>query len=357
VVRDNECCAVLGIAVALALAHKHIAASTLPLAISQRLWHWDIARLVHDRSGLTPNLVGFAMTGRDPDHAEAVRESNKRLSRSLDIRSLVTCFTIAGGAASQSLIRQALEQFPRELPFDFESQKGSASYSAKLERTAEIWSKIGQIETYKAEPAPDGSGILITHESPHAADADVVETERHLQDMYAKSGLAFWAEKCFEQMSLGHGLIMPEPETDGSEFKHGEEVGGMLLVARGDASAMLDLVEEPLDAVALAIEHAAEAGAPAAIGLGRDVRCGTGVLDAAAEPIGVVGFIGQEDGSLAQVAKQLGGGRAVGGLAGCEHQFERQALRIGEGVDLGRQSSSAAAHTTISTAFFVLAAC
>ena len=57
---------------------------------------------------------------------------------------------------------------------------------------------------------------------------------------------------------------MPEPEADSGELDHGEEVGGMLFIARGDAAAMFDLVEEPLDAVAFTVEHAAEAGAPAA---------------------------------------------------------------------------------------------
>jgi hypothetical protein len=36
---------------------------------------------------------------------------------------------------------------------------------------------------------------------------------------------------------------MPETDADGSEFKHGEEVGGLLFVARGDTAAMFDLVE------------------------------------------------------------------------------------------------------------------
>jgi len=150
---------------------------------------------------------------------------------------------------------------------------------------------------------------------------------------------------------------MPEPETDGSELEHGEEVGGVLFVAGGDAAVVLDLVEEPLDAVAFAVEDGTETGAPATGDLGGNVRCGPGRLDAAAEPIGVVGFVGQEDRPLAQTAKQLGGGGTVGGLTGREDQFQRQAVRIGERVDLGGQSSSATAHTTISTAFFVFAAC
>ena len=159
------------------------------------------------------------------------------------------------------------------------------------------------------------------------------------------------------QIGLGHGLIMPEPEADGGELEHGEEVRGMLLVARGDAATMLDPVEEALDAVALSVKGLAEAGAPATICLGGNVRRGTGRLDASAEPIGVVGLVGEQDGSLAQPTEQLGGGRTIRRLAGREHQFERQAMCIGERMDLGGQSSSAAAHTTISTVFFVFAAC
>src|SRR6185437_1782901 len=97
------------------------------------------------------------------------------------------------------------------------------------------------------------------------------------------------------RVSLGHGLIMPEPEADGGELEHGEEVRGMLLVARGDAATMLDPVEEALDAVALSVKGLAEAGAPATICLGGNVRRGTGRLDASAEPIGVVGLVGEQD--------------------------------------------------------------
>src|ERR1700693_6158027 len=150
---------------------------------------------------------------------------------------------------------------------------------------------------------------------------------------------------------------MPEPETDRSELEHSEEVGGVLFIARGDAAAMLDLVEEPLDAISFTIERATEAGAPATGGLGRNVRRSTGGLDATAEPVGVVSFVSQEDRPLAQEAKQLGGGGTVGGLTRCEDEFKRQAVRVGERMDLGGQSSSAAAHITISTAFFVFAAC
>jgi hypothetical protein len=65
VVAGNECCAVLGIASTLALARNHVSAVTLPLATSQRLWHWDIQRSVQDTPGAAVNMIGFGLS--DPD--------------------------------------------------------------------------------------------------------------------------------------------------------------------------------------------------------------------------------------------------------------------------------------------------
>jgi hypothetical protein len=46
---------------------------------------------------------------------------------------------------------------------------------------------------------------------------------------------------------------MPEPEADGGEFDHGQEVRGVLFVTGSDTPAMFDFVEEPLDAVAVGV--------------------------------------------------------------------------------------------------------
>ena len=89
----------------------------------------------------------------------------------------------------------------------------------------------------------------------------------------------------------------------------------------------------------------------------RDVGRGTGGFDLAAQPVGVIGLFGEHDGVLAQMAEQPLGDRAVAGLAGRQDQFERQAVGIGQGVDLGRQPAARAAHTAIRVTFFELAAC
>ena len=66
---------------------------------------------------------------------------------------------------------------------------------------------------------------------------------------------------------------------NGGQLEHAEEVCGVLFVSRGEAPEMLDAVEEPLDAVARAIEHRAEARFPAPICLRRDVGRRPGRFD------------------------------------------------------------------------------
>ena len=53
---------------------------------------------------------------------------------------------------------------------------------------------------------------------------------------------------------LGSGLISTDPEPDGSEGDGGQEVACELVEAGGDAPEMLELAEEALDEVALAVD-------------------------------------------------------------------------------------------------------
>ena len=156
---------------------------------------------------------------------------------------------------------------------------------------------------------------------------------------------------------LGHRLIMAQPELGGREFEHGEEVGCVFFIARGEAPEVFDAVEEPFDAVARAVEHRAEAGFSAAMDHRRDIGRRPGGFDLAAQPVGVVGLVSEHDRILAQMSEQVRGDRAIASLARRQHQFERQAVGVGERMDFGRQPAARAAHTAIRVAFFELAAC
>ena len=106
------------------------------------------------------------------------------------------------------------------------------------------------------------------------------------------------------------------------------------------AAEVLELGEEPLDQVAIAVKALAEAGFPLTVALGRDVGRGTLVLDQLADAVGVVGLVGQHDGARAELVEQLVGDLAVMGLSSGQAEPDREALCVDADVDLGREPAA-----------------
>lgn len=87
-------------------------------------------------------------------------------------------------------------------------------------------------------------------------------------------------------------------------MNHREEVFGEFVVTGGDAPEVFELAEEAFDQITLAIEPLAGAWLPFAIGFGWDVgHCVLGV-DQVADAIGIVGFVGQNDGARIEAVEQ-----------------------------------------------------
>lgn len=139
---------------------------------------------------------------------------------------------------------------------------------------------------------------------------------------------------------LGRRLISSEPQPHRGELDHGEEVGGELVVAGSDASEVLKLGEEPLDQIALAVEPLAEAGFAAAVALRRDVGRGTLPLDQAADAVSVIGLVCQHDGMRAEMVEVRVGDLPVMRLSRCQAEPDREALRVDNDMDLGRESAA-----------------
>jgi hypothetical protein len=99
---------------------------------------------------------------------------------------------------------------------------------------------------------------------------------------------------------------------------------------------VLQLGEEALDQIALAIKPLAEAGFPAPVALGRDVGRGALVLDQHADAVGVVSLVGQDDSAQAEMVEQPVGYLPVMPLPGGQAEPDREALRVDDDVDLGR---------------------
>jgi hypothetical protein len=138
---------------------------------------------------------------------------------------------------------------------------------------------------------------------------------------------------------------------------HSEEVGGELVVSGCDAAEVLELVEEALDEVALAIEALGEAGLPPSVSFGGDVGRRALFLDVRANAVGVVGLVGQDNDAGSEAVEQLVGDLAVVRLSSRQADPDREPLRVDDDVDLGRKAAPASTETRIWTPFFAVAAC
>ena len=91
--------------------------------------------------------------------------------------------------------------------------------------------------------------------------------------------------------------------------------------------------------------------------LGRDVGLAAALSHQVDDGLGVVAAIGDERASRRQSLEQGGHGGLVGCLAGGEHDPQRQAVLVHDGVDLGAQSSTRTADGVIRAPFLPPAAC
>ena len=81
------------------------------------------------------------------------------------------------------------------------------------------------------------------------------------------------------------------------------------------------------------------------------------ITDTGADAIGVIGLVGDDDGTVLDAFEQRLGCRGVMILAGRDQELDRTALRVDARVDLRRDAATASAHTTISTFFSTPEAC
>src|SRR4051812_48085161 len=130
---------------------------------------------------------------------------------------------------------------------------------------------------------------------------------------------------------------------------------------------MLDLAEETLDEVAIAVEEGAESRRVDPSRYGLDVGPGAALRQAHAEGVTVIGAVGEQDLAGAEAVEHVASASAVTGLALGELERDRIAIGVDEGMDLGRQSASRAPHASrwsvvpgggvLRAPFLTLAAC
>lgn len=198
-------CGVLGAAAAVAMESMHRSNTSLPILTCQRLWHWDIQRLVSNSSS-TSGLIGF---DRADVHYEAVVASNKRRCRKNDVRGLASAMVLQGGDIGRRAAA-AIIAFAGELPVDYAEARSDLATVEQLGRTSEVWAEVGRRENYRAAVTEDGSAVMIEHENPRARGPDFDAIQQRSTTMAEHSALLLWAEECFDKLSLSPRMSVDE---------------------------------------------------------------------------------------------------------------------------------------------------
>ena len=113
------------------------------------------------------------------------------------------------------------------------------------------------------------------------------------------------------------------------------EVDGVLIVARGDASEVLEASEHALDDVAMAVTLSIEGVGLVPVGPVGDDRLDASALQPSPPMIRVVCLVGEKVTGVGQAPGEHDGAGDVGGLAGGEIERQGTAMGVAYGMDLG----------------------
>ena len=120
---------------------------------------------------------------------------------------------------------------------------------------------------------------------------------------------------------------------------------------------MFELAEEALDLIALAVDRRVDGALDLTITLGGDMGLSASGSDQVEDGLGVVAAVSDERACRRQAVDELGDRRLVRCLSSGQHDPERQAVLVHQGVDLGAQSSTRTADGVIRAPLFPPAAC
>jgi hypothetical protein len=222
IVEGNECYAVLGIALMLALETGEVTETTLAVATCQRLWQHDIARVVHEPTK-NIDLFGFGFLSRlTGEKAKAKEFLDQRKSRAREIRQLAWLFALNENSALSEKFKVALARFPDDLPYEYEEQKHHSSFTANLKEKADRWAGLGDRKNYK-QTQHDETRVAITYESPKPLTEN--EQKRLKESTTSLQGFSIvgWANKSLEANKIVEGLSLDDAIAHAKSVDAGSE--------------------------------------------------------------------------------------------------------------------------------------
>jgi hypothetical protein len=196
IIESNECIAILGVAVALALHTQGVSEVTLALVATQRLWAADYNRLAQDLHADMTARIGFDRG--EEVHFQAVRAANAREVRSKQLSWLVPLF-LFGSDQFAERTRAAILDFKNQLPFEYEEQRDVQAVREHFTEQALEYEELADPKNYHAYRTNKDTGqIAITHISPTASAPEQVAKVEGAQMKLQEGNLWAWACRSFE---------------------------------------------------------------------------------------------------------------------------------------------------------------
>jgi hypothetical protein len=215
----------------LALETFEVSETTLPIASCQRLWHHDMARMVHEPAK-DIDILGFGFLSRlTGAKAQAKEYLDRRKSRSRDVHQLAMFFALSENESLRECFKAALQAFPANLPYEREEDRSNPGATAHLRENAERWAGLGDRKNYQQSPLPDG-GVMITYEptTPLTPKQELrlAEITTNLREQNALG----WASKSLSEnkpadgWTLADAIAFARARDSSTMFDARREVGG-----------------------------------------------------------------------------------------------------------------------------------
>ena len=207
IIEGNECIAILGVAVMLALHTEMVSETIFPLITSQRLLFADHNRMIQDVFK-DSNLMGFY--NPSDQHVAVIHAANERKVRRKELKQLVPRY-VFGNKQLAERTRAAILEFKNNLPFQIEEHRENTNIREYLSEQALEYAELADPENYIAyELKENSTHIAVVHISPSAsAPEDVLEIEKAKLNSQ-KRHLWIWADSAFKNGALGDALTVPD---------------------------------------------------------------------------------------------------------------------------------------------------
>ena len=206
VLNGQNCVAAVGIACSIAIQKSLVSGVTVPLLRSQRLWHWDMKRMLNESTFLIGATDPF---GRDKNHTQTALTAAKRKSRKSEIRSLAMGAFLQQGELGDK-VAQGIAAFPSDLPFDYVDERDDPATVASYRKTAELWAETAKLENYEVTPTEDPSRLIVQLNNPKAVGPEVEQARERYETMTLHLSVNQWTEK-----TLKAGVLGDKVEFDG----------------------------------------------------------------------------------------------------------------------------------------------